>query len=151
MNVECPSKHHKDTWRVFEFPAVRAVLCLGHCTHKDHDAPHENGAESRGRAIGVEEQPDAPRSHAPQGAGDETSKAWCTETIHLNAVAHVTEDGGEVENIPVVIGRAKTEGASNKAHASPKTPPVRSAQTRGLTNTANTCFLNASLQCLVRV
>jgi len=63
-------------------------------------------------------------SHAPQGAGDETGKAWCTETIHLNAVAHVTEDGGEVENIPVVIGGAKTEEARNKAHASPKTPPV---------------------------
>ena len=91
---------------------------------KDHDASHENGAESRGCAIGVEEQPDAPRSQAPQGAGDETSKAWSTEMIHLNAVAHVTEDGGEVESIPVVM-----EGASNKAHASPNTPPVRCAQT----------------------
>jgi len=117
---------------------------------KDHDAPHVNGAKSRGRAIGVVEQPGAPRSHALQGAGDETGKAWCTETIYLNAEAHVTEDGGEVENIPVVIGRAKTEEARNKAHASPKTPPV-SAQTRGLTNTANTCFLNASLQCLGKV
>jgi len=103
--------------------------------------------------IGVKEQLDAPRSQVPQGAGDETGKAWCTarEMIHFNAVAHVTEDGGEVENIPVVVGRAKTEGASNKAHASPNTPPVRSAQTRGLTNTANTCFLNALLQCLGRV
>jgi len=75
---------------------------------KDYDPPHVNGAKSRGRAIGVVEQPDAPRSHAPQGAGDETSKAWCTEMMQLNAEAHVTEDGGEVENIPVVIGRAKT-------------------------------------------
>jgi len=118
---------------------------------KDHDAPHVNGAKSRGRAICVVEQPDAPRSHAPQGAGDETGKAGCTETIHLNAEAHVTEDGGEFKNIPVVIGRAKTEKARNKAHASPKTPPVRSAQTRGLTNTANTCFLNASLHLRKRV
>ena len=33
MNVECPLKHHSDSWWVFEFQAVLAVLCLGHCTH----------------------------------------------------------------------------------------------------------------------
>ena len=35
--------------------------------------------------------------------------------------------------------------------ASSNAPPVRSARARRLTNTANTCFLNASLQCLCRV
>ena len=51
----------------------------------------------------------------------------------------------------VGIGRVETEGASSKVCASSNTPPVRSARARGLTNTANTCFLNASLQCLCRV
>ena len=77
--------------------------------------------------------------------------AWYTETTHSGAVARVTEDGGGVESIPVGIGRVKAEGASSKVCASLNTPPVRSAQTRGLTYTANTCFLNASLPCLGRV
>jgi len=118
---------------------------------KDNDASHENGAESRGHAIGVEEQPDATRSQAPQGAGDVTGMAWCTETNHSGAVAQVTEDGRGVEFIPVGIGRVNAEGASSKACMSPNTPPVQSAQTRGLTNAANTCFPNASLQYLGRV
>ena len=89
--------------------------------------------------------------------GTNYSVVVCTRTFGLtngspaSGVAQVTEDGGEVESIPVEIGRAKAEGASSKVCASPNTPPVRSAQTRGLTNTANTCFLNASLQCLGRV
>jgi len=54
---------------------------------KDNDASHENGAESRGRAIGAEGQSDASRSQAPQGAGDETSMAWCPETTPSRPVA----------------------------------------------------------------
>jgi len=118
---------------------------------KDNDTSHENGAESRGRAIGAEGQSDASRSQAPQGAGDETSMAWCPETTPSGAVAQAMEDSGGVESIPVGTGRVETEGASSKVCASSNTPPVRSARARGLTNTANTCFLNASLQCLCRV
>jgi hypothetical protein len=81
---------------------------------KDNDTSHENGAESRGRAIGAKEQSDASRSQAPQGAGDETGMARCTETTPSSAVAQLTEDGGGVDSIPVGIGRVKAEGASSK-------------------------------------
>jgi len=95
---------------------------------KDNDASHENGAESRGRAIGAEGQSNVSRSQAPQGAGDETSMAWCTETTPSGALAQAAEDGGGVESMTVGIGRVETEGASSKVCASSNTLPVRSAR-----------------------
>jgi len=98
---------------------------------KDNDASHENGAESRRQAIGTDEQSDASRSQAPQGAGDETGMAWCTETTPPSAVAQVTEDGGGVDSIPVGIGRVKAKGANSKVGAKGNTmaltQPVLSA------------------------
>jgi len=81
---------------------------------KDNDASHDNGAEPRRRVIGTEEQSDASRSQAPQGAGDETGMARCTETTPSSAVVQLTEDGGGLDSIPVGIGRVKAEGASSK-------------------------------------
>jgi len=135
---------------------------------KDNDASHENVAETRMRAeIGTNEQSDASRSHAPQGTGDETGMAWRSETAPISAVIQVTDDDGGVKCISVGIGSVKARGASSKtgakrnamavhaANGSNRAPhsrsnalPVRSAQTRGLTSTGNTCFLHASLQCL---
>ena len=60
---------------------------------KDNHASHENGAETRMRAeIGTDEQSDASRSQAPQGAGDETGMAWWAEMAPISAVIQVTHD-----------------------------------------------------------
>ena len=87
-------------------------------TCKDNDPSHENVAETRMHAeIGTDDQSDASRSQAPQGAGDETDMAWRSETATISAVIQVADDDGGVHSISVGIGSGKMRGASSKAGA----------------------------------
>jgi hypothetical protein len=120
--------------------------------------------------IGTDDQSDASRSQALQGAGDETDMAWRSETAPNSAVIQVVDDDGGVDIISVGIGSGKARRASSKTgakwnamtvhagdgsnrvpHSRSNALPVRSAQTRGPTNIGNTCFLNDTLHCLVGV